>query len=150
MEQSLQCVEQSVGRAGLSLVAEGFQRRVQQFIHQAIERLADFFLRPRVHERASFEFMKQSLQFRFFQLGGIGLEPPDGRSRGAVVQFGHEASGLFVDDVLRFGPFFRTRFAIRFAGLSQVVNAIQIDAQAVANGRIEIRGMARSRTNRGR
>ena len=55
-----------------------------------------------------------------------------------MMQFGHKPGGFFLNDPLCRGALAVALFAVPFASLPKVVQAIQVHAQALADRRLEV------------
>ena len=135
LKQPRQGVQQSMRDAFSRFVAQRFQGRVQQLVHQPVERLADFVLCALVQVRQP---IHEPPQFFFLGLVPSVAQLLDHRAGCPVIHLGHETARLLLDDPLGGGQFLVAQQAVVLAGRLEVVDRIEVDVRAVADGRIEI------------
>ena len=118
------------------LVAERFQRRVQQLVDQPVERAADLLAGAVVQLR---QLVQQPLQFVFLRLlpalAAAARSP--GRWRGGSISAMKRVVSCSTI-VHGGGQLLVAHRAVPLAGRLQVVDRIEIDVGPVADGRVEI------------
>ena len=124
-----------MGRSAAGFIAQGFERWMQQFVDEPLERTLDFFPRATVDFS---QLIEQPAQLIALELVGLLFESLDGWPGDPVIRVGFKAGRFFLDDALGLGPFFFACRAVPLAGLLEIVDTEEIDVAELCDGGIEV------------